>query len=134
MSLSDLETHALVARLTLEDLEASYGRRWGKLREGHTPSDEEFALRLQAEQLRQWISIAEDARMAISLDTACENDASWLDAHAIAEQAAIEDRRAALALSRGQSLPPPTANQRRLEDPSFNLHPETAGCVPRSFS
>ena len=69
--------------------------------------------------------------MANSLDTACENDASWLDAHAIAEQAAIEDRQAALALSRGRPLPPPTANQRKLEDPSFSLHPDkAAGCVP----
>ena len=53
MSSTGLETYALIARLALEDLEASYDSRWGKLREDHTPSDEEFALRLQAEQFRQ---------------------------------------------------------------------------------
>lgn len=124
MSTYDLETNALIARLALEDLEASYGRRWGKSRVGSTPSDEEFALRLQAEQFQQWITMAEDAKMDNSLYEASEIDAAYLEAHTISEQAAMEDRRAALALSRGEPLPPPTAYQTRLEDPTFRLHPD----------
>jgi hypothetical protein len=124
MSSIDLETHALIARLALEDLEASYGRRWGKSRIESPSSDEELALRLQVEQFRQWITMAEDANMANSLREASEVDAAYLEAHTIAEQAAIEDRRAALAFSRGQPLPPPTPYQIRLEDPNFKLHPD----------
>jgi hypothetical protein len=124
MSSHDLETHALIARLALADLEASYGRRWGKSRVGSTPSDEEFALRLQAKQFRQWITMYEDAKMASSLREASQLDAAYLEAHAISEQAAIEDRRAALALSRAEHLPPTTAYQSRLEDPTFKLHPD----------
>jgi hypothetical protein len=135
MSSIDLETNALIARLALEDLEASYGRRWGKSRVGSTPSDEEFALRLQAEQFQKWITMAEDAKMGNSLREASEIDAAYLEAYTISEQAAIEDRRAALALSRGEPLPPPTANQTRLEDPTFKLHPnaDPLRCVLLEF-
>lgn len=124
MSSIDLETYALIARLALEDLEASYDRKWGKSRFGSVPSDQEFALRLQAEQFQQWITLADDAKMANSLREASTIDAAYLEAHHIAEQAAIADRRAALALSRGEPLPPPTAYQTRLEDRTFNLHPD----------
>jgi len=135
MSSIDLETNALIARLALEDLKASYGRRWGKSRVGSTLSDEEFALRLQAEQFQQWINVAEDAIMGNSLHEASEIDAAYLEAHAISEQAAIEDRRAALALSRGEPLPRPTAYQTRLEDPTFRLHPDAdpLQCVYSKF-
>jgi hypothetical protein len=83
MSSVDLETYALIARLALEDLEASYGRRRGKSRVDSTPSDEEFALRLQAEQFQQWITVAEDAKMGNSLHEATEIDAAYLEAYTI---------------------------------------------------
>jgi hypothetical protein len=124
MSSIDLETRALIATLVLEDLEASYARRWGKSRVDSPPSDEDFAERLQAEQIREWLAMAEDAKMAVSLREASEIDAAYLEAHAIAEQAALEDRRAALALSRGVPLPPPSANQTRLESSTFTMYPD----------
>lgn len=120
----DYETTALVARLAIEDLENVYGRRWGKSRAGAPLSDEEYAVRLQMEQFQEWITIEEDARLANSLREASSTDAAYLEALITAEQAATEDRRAALALSRGEALPLPTNTQARLEDPAFKMHPE----------
>lgn len=120
----DYETSVLVARLAMEDLENVYGRRWGKSRAGASLSDEEYAMRLQMEQLQEWITTEEDARLANSLREASSTDAAYLEALITAEQAATEDRRAALALSRGEALPLPTNTQARLEDPAFKMHPE----------
>jgi hypothetical protein len=120
----DYETSVLVARLAIDDLENVYGRRWGKSRAGAPLSDEEYAMRLQMEQFQEWITTEEDARLANSLREASSTDAAYLEALTTAEQAATEDRRAALALSRGEALPLPTNTQARLEDPAFNMHPE----------
>ena len=120
----DLETAALIARLALEDLESYYGRRWGKSKVGVALCDEAYAYQLQAQQFQEWLTAAEDARLAVSLDDASESDAACLDAIATAELAARDDRNAALALSRGLPLPPPTGHQTRLEDPTFKMDPE----------
>lgn len=121
----DLETAALIAKLALEDLqESAYGRRWGKSKVGITLSDEAYAYQLQAQQFQEWLTVAEDARLAVSLNDASESDAAYLDAIATAELAARDDRNAALALSSGLPLPPPTSNQTRLEDPTFMMDPE----------
>src|SRR6266545_1539110 len=121
----DLDTAALIAKLALEDLESAYGRQFGKSKVGAALSDEEYAYQLQAQQYREWITTAEDARLVVSLNDAYESDAAYLEAISTAEMAARDDRNAALALSRGQSLPPPTRNQTRLEDPTFKMHPES---------
>lgn len=47
--------------------------------------------------------------------------AAYLDAVDTAEMAAVDDRHAALALSRGEQLPPRTGMQAMLGDPTFKI-------------
>jgi len=130
----DAETAALVAKLALEDLETVYGRRHGKSRVGGAVSDEEYAYQLQAQHFQEMLTRAEDAKIAKSLRDAVATDSAYVEALRIAEEAAAEDRRAALALSRGEQLPAKTAAQIRLEDPTFVLHPDPPSKSERAAS
>jgi len=118
-----METAALIAKLALDDLADILGYRKGKGRADSLPSDEEIAHHLQTEYYNEWLSIAEDAKFAKSIDDALVADAAYLDAFIIAEEAAVEDRIAAELLSHGEALPVPKSCQMRLEDPAFVMDP-----------
>ncbi|KAF9528770.1 hypothetical protein CPB83DRAFT_298045 [Crepidotus variabilis] len=119
----DYETAALIAKLAMEDLDELRGQGKGKARANAPLTDEEYALQLQSQQYQELLTSTEDARIANSLREASATDAAYLEALVVAEQAAAEDRRAALALSRGEALPPVQDCQRRLEDPAYQMHP-----------
>lgn len=119
----DVETALLIARLTLEDIESVDGSSKGKGRADAPPSDETLALQLQAEYSSNYCRLIEDYRLAQSLHNALRTDIDFLDVIAIIEQGAHDDHQAAIALSRGLSLPPPSASQRLLEDPLISLEP-----------
>lgn len=121
--LVDAETAALIAKLALDDLAEALGSRKGKARADALPSDEEIAYQLQTEQYNEWLSIAEDAKFAKSIDDALVTDAAYLDSLITAEEAAAEDRIAAELLSRGEALPVPKSCQMRLEHPAFTMEP-----------
>jgi hypothetical protein len=117
----DLETTLLISRIILDDIEEVNHTRKGKNRANASPSNEEYAFQIQREQLEGSLRIIEDYRFAKSLDLALETDVGYLMAVTITEQAAAEDRRAALALSRGEPLPRPSHSQRQMEDPAFSI-------------
>ena len=116
----DGETAALIANLTLDDLDDLLGSDGDSL-----PSDEAIAYLLQCEQLDQWLSTVTEPKRAKSIDSAHVADAAILDAFNTAEEAAVEDRIAAELLSRGEALPIPKRCQTRLEDPNFIMDPES---------
>jgi len=119
----DIETAALIAKLSLDDLADVLSCRKGKARADSLPSDEEIAHQLQTEQYNEWLSIVEDAKLAKSIGDALVTDAAYLDAFITAEEAAAEDRIAAELLSRGEALPVPKSCQVRLEHPAFVMDP-----------
>ena len=119
----DAETVSLIAQLALDDLAEILGPRKGKGRADSLPSDEEIAYQLQSEQFNKWLSIAEDAKFARSIDNALVTDAAYLDCLVTAEEAAAEDRIAAKLLSVGEALPAPKICQMRLEHPAFIMDP-----------
>jgi hypothetical protein len=86
----DTETAALIAKLALDDLADILSSRKGKGRADSLPSDEEIAYRLQSQQFNEWLSIAEDAKLAKSIDDALVTDAPYLDALITAEEATAE--------------------------------------------
>ncbi|KAG6867374.1 hypothetical protein C0993_003619 [Termitomyces sp. T159_Od127] len=57
--------------------------------------------------------------MATSLNNAIDTDHRFLGMSSITERAAEDDRRAAIALSNGEPLPPQSNAQRLVEDTSF---------------
>jgi len=119
----DAETVSLIAQLALDDLAEILGSRKGKGRADSLPVDEEISYQLQSEQFNEWLSIAEDAKFAKSMDNALVTDAAYLDILVTAEEAAAEDRIAAELLSRGEALPAPKSCQMRLEHPAFTMDP-----------
>ena len=120
----DAETAALIAKLALDDLAEVLGSRKGKARADSSPSDEEIAFQLQSAQYTEFLSIAEDAKIAKSIGDALVTDAAYLDVFITVEEAAAEDRIAAQLLSRGGALPAPKACQTRLEHPAFRMDPQ----------
>ena len=120
----DAETSALIAKLALEDLEEVYGGRQSKSQVGGSLSDEEYAYQLQAAHYRELLTVVEDSKIARSLREAVETDSAYVEALRIAEEAALEDRQVALALSRGEPLPQKKACQIEVENPAFLMHPE----------
>ncbi|KAF9528767.1 hypothetical protein CPB83DRAFT_297952 [Crepidotus variabilis] len=119
----DYETAALIVKLAMEDLDELRGQGKGKARANAPLTDEEYALQVQSQQYQELLISTEDAIIAKSLQEASATDATYLEALVVAERAAVADRRAALALSRGEALPPVQACQRRLEDPAYQMHP-----------
>ena len=117
----DSETAALIANLTLDDLDELMGSSGDSL-----PSDEAIAYLLQCEQLDQWLSTMTDTKVAKSIDSAQVTDAAAanLDTFITAEDAVVEDWIEAEFLSLDEALPDTKSSQTRLEDPNFIMDPE----------
>lgn len=120
---ADLETTLLIAQLAQQDLEELTSACKGKGRADKPRSDHELALEIQNEQLNEWRTFLEDARLARSIGAALETDQNTLNAFSIVEQAAAEDHRVAEILSQGGDLPEPTPTQKLLEDPTLFVEP-----------
>ena len=112
-----METESLVASLILQDLEEIQDARKGKSRAEAPITDDQLALQDQLAAVMSHLTVLEDIRVAHSLDDALRLDARYLEALSIINQAEIEDRNAALALDRGDALPPLTVSQRAMKDP-----------------
>jgi hypothetical protein len=111
----DAESAALIARLTLDDIEAIEFSRKNKERADSPLSDEQLALREQAESFNDMLKTLEDFHFARSLDSALAADREYLVTVSVVDQANEDDHRAALALSQGRPLPQPSQAQRALE-------------------
>ncbi|KAH7916168.1 hypothetical protein BJ138DRAFT_1169480 [Hygrophoropsis aurantiaca] len=117
----DLDTELLIAKLTLQDIDDIESSRKGKGREGAPLTDEELAFNEQAESIRNLLNLLADYKFAQSIDGALETDRTHLVTFSVLNDAEEDDHLAALALSRGENLPPPTVFQQALEDPSVLL-------------
>jgi len=115
----DLETSRLIAQLTLDDITRIDFSRKGKAREDAPLTDEELAFRVQRECWEGILHALNDREIAEGLAAAMENDRPCLDVLTAVEQAAQDDRRAALALSEDRPLPSVSEAQRMMEDPDF---------------
>lgn len=109
----DAATSLLIAQLALLDIEDVESSRKGKARADVPIPDEEFAFKLQGESLRLLLG---DYAFASSVNRALQTDTDELRRLQEVEQAASDDRTAALAASRGQSLPVLTRSQQSLEN------------------
>lgn len=112
----DAETALLIARLALDDIDEVEANRKGKTRADAPSSHEERAFDLQREMLENFLQLDEDYRFAKSLDHALAADQDILTIVGDLERAAEDDRRAAVALSRGLPMPPISVAQRSVED------------------
>ena len=117
----ELDTAVSIARLTLDDITRVDDARKGKMRADAPLSDEEYAFQIQRELLEDSLRVIDDYKVAKTLDVVLDTDFSCLTALAIMEQTATEDHEAALALSRGGPLLPPSRSQRLLGDPAFSM-------------
>lgn len=107
----DSGTWALIASLSLEDIDTVQSCRKGKGREDCPPTDEELALQLFAEEAKSLLDISSDAILARSVDSALRSDKAFLKQFVSEEAAAVRDREFALALSQGRQ-PPASARTR----------------------
>ena len=114
----DVDTEILIAKLVLEDINDIEASRKGKSREDAPLTDEQLAIKEQAEASQELLGLLTDFRFALSMDEALEADRSHLAAFSVLNEGEEDDHLAALALSRGEDLPPPTVFQQALEDPS----------------
>ena len=112
----DLASSQLILRLTLEDIDELKEGRKGKARYDTPQTDSEYALDLQAESTRVALQVASDAALAASMGEALMTDRQCLIAIAKSEQAAVDDRRAAVALSKGEKIPDMSKCQKWVED------------------
>ena len=112
----DLASSQLILRLTLEDIHELKEGRKGKARHDTPQTDSEYALDLQAESTRVALQVANDAALAASVGEALLTDRECLIAIAKSEQAAVDDRRAAVALSKGEKIPDKSKCQKWVED------------------
>jgi hypothetical protein len=119
INFDDLETSKLIAQLTLDDIDEVGGRRKGKARVDAPASDEEIAFRDQREYWEGVIRTIDDHILAQSINNAIASDRPYINVLAAMEQAATDDRAAALALSRGEALPTPSRAQRSMETKEF---------------
>ncbi|KAF8891038.1 hypothetical protein BD779DRAFT_223882 [Infundibulicybe gibba] len=110
----DFETSLLIARLALEDISDIDLSRKGKSCANLPPSDEEYAFSLQAEGIRNMLRSYEDFKIAQSMNDALTTDQAHLDAAAILEQGAADDRMVALALQQGRPIPASATPAQRL--------------------
>lgn len=130
---ADLETALLIAQLAQQDLEELTSACKGKGRADKPRSDHEIALEIQNEQLNEWRTFLEDAKLARSIGAALQTDQNTLNAFSIMEEAAVEDHRVAEILSQGGDLPEPTPTQKLLEDPALFVETppsHTVGATP----
>ena len=111
----DTETSTLIAELLYSDLEELTLQRKGKARHDAPRNDAEYALQIQSEQLERMLMQIQDAEIAKRMQDAMRLDQGLIEQMVLNEQAARQDREAALALSRGQRLPAPTKEQRAVE-------------------
>ncbi|OBZ78906.1 hypothetical protein A0H81_00576 [Grifola frondosa] len=95
---------ALVAQLSLEDIDLLQAGRKGKAKDT-VVTDEELALQLLAEDARALLNFTKDMAFARSLDRALDADYTLVEELARAEADARADREMAVALSDGR--PPP---------------------------
>lgn len=132
LELDDLDaaTSKLIIELLLQDITEISARRKGKARIDAPLSDEELAFRMQHESWESTVRTINDHTMAMSLNDAIGTDHRFLSVLAITERAAEDDRRAALALSNGGELPPPSNAQRLVQDPSFSGLSESYVLLP----
>ena len=114
----DLDTSRLIPQLALDDITHVYLSRKGKAREDAPLTDEELAFRMQC-GYKGIMRALEDREVAEGLATAMEADHPCLHVLAVVEQAALDDRLAALALSENGPLPSVSEAQRMMEDPIF---------------
>lgn len=114
----DHESALLIAELQLQDALALSEGSKGKARADAPLSDQEIALRLQAEELSGWKQTHQDAAMAKSIDHALGLDSGIIAAYRMIEESAAADRRAAELLQRGSSLPRPNDAQRTVGENS----------------
>lgn len=112
----DLASSQLIFRLTLENIHELEEGRKGKARHDTPQTDSEYALDLQAELTRVALQVANDAALAASMGEALMTDRECLIAIAKSEQAAVDDRRAAVALSKGEKMPDMSKCQKWVED------------------
>lgn len=112
----DVETALLIARLALDDIDEVEANRKGKTRADAPPSHEERAFNLQREMFESFLQLDEDYRFAKSLDDALAADQDILTIVGNLERAAEDDRRAAMAVSRGLPMPPLSVAQRSVEN------------------
>jgi hypothetical protein len=125
----DHESALLIAELQLEDALALSASSKGKARADAPLSDQEIALRLQAEELSGWKQTHQDAAMAKSIDHALGLDSGIIEAYRMMEETAAADRRVAELLQKGSPLPLPNDAQRTVgENRSFY---DIFGGVPR---
>ena len=110
----DIESLLLIAQLQLDDASEVHTRANGKQREGSAPNDLQLALESQVAFLEGYQRLLEDRKLAQSIDRALERDQRILGLFAAVDQGEQDDREAALALSRGERLPPETQSQRSM--------------------
>ena len=67
------ETAALISKLALDDL--------GEGAADSLPLDEEIVHKLQVKQYEEWLSVAEDAKLAKSIGDAQVTDAAYLESY-----------------------------------------------------
>lgn len=102
----EADSLALVASLTLEDLEDVRTSRKGKARSNIPLSDEEFAFQLYAEEANNLLAYSQDSAYAQSIDNALGTDRILLRDYMTLEIQAARDRDVALALNEGRAPPP----------------------------
>jgi len=93
---------ALIAELCLEDVDDVAAGRKGKSKASFTPSDEEIAFELFAQEAKSLLDFTKDLTYARSIDSALETDRALVEEHMRLEIRAHEDREFALALSQGR--------------------------------
>jgi hypothetical protein len=120
----DPESAALIASIGLWDIEEIEASKKNKGRADAPLSDEQLALREQAQGFQNILALFEDHKLAQSIDSALSSDRDCLAALSLVEQAAEDDHQSALALFEGRPLPSPSRSQQALE----GLLPETT-CV-----
>ncbi|KAJ7741773.1 hypothetical protein DFH07DRAFT_837380 [Mycena maculata] len=123
----DAASAALIAQLTLDDVEDIRASAKGKAPEGSPPSDAECALRAYSEEVQDTLRFFQDLQLARSMDSALELDQPVLSVLSVVEDCVKDDQQYAEALQNGQTLPAQSEVQRLVEDPQFSLFAQDGG-------
>ncbi|TFY59506.1 hypothetical protein EVJ58_g5733 [Rhodofomes roseus] len=115
---------ALIAELTLQDIDDISASRKGKGNALAPKSDDEFAFDLLAEEARSMLFLARDMAFAQSLDDALQADYEILQEASRADEVARCDREYALALQEGRP-PPSTRMESDVAVPVVDSSPST---------
>lgn len=99
---------ALIAALSLEDVDSVQAGRKGKAQDGIPLTDEELAFQLYAEEATRFLAFSRDAIVAGSMDKAIEADYALSRAYTSSEAQEARNRNMAFSLS-GQTAPPTPA-------------------------